>query len=62
MPSPNDLLDRLDARHDELIQKLDDLNLQIESALAQFATPRHSGETLDEIVPAAADRPVRRAA
>lgn len=62
MPTPHELLDRLDARHDELIRKLDELNLQIESALAQFASPRHNGATLDEIVPPAAERPARRAA
>ena len=42
MPTPQELLDRLDSRHDELIQKLDDLNAQIEAALAQFAKARPS--------------------
>jgi hypothetical protein len=35
-PTPRELVDRLDARHDELIAKLDDLNAQIEAALAEF--------------------------
>jgi hypothetical protein len=40
MPSPRELLDRLDSRHDELIRKLDELNAQIEATLAQFAKTR----------------------
>jgi hypothetical protein len=36
MSTPRELLDRLDTRHDELIQKLDDLNAQIEKALAEI--------------------------
>ena len=40
MPTPRELLDRLDSRHDELIRKLDELNAQIEATLAQFAKPR----------------------
>ena len=40
MPTPSEVLDRLDSRHDELIRKLDELNAQIEQALAQFAKPR----------------------
>jgi outer membrane murein-binding lipoprotein Lpp len=35
-----EILDRLDARHDELITKLDELNAQIEAALAEFARSR----------------------
>ena len=46
MPSPpltsRELVDRLDARHDELIARLDELNAQIEAALAEFG---HSRET-----------------
>lgn len=34
--SPRELVDRLDARHDELIARLDELNAQIESALANL--------------------------
>jgi hypothetical protein len=45
MSTPREMLDRLDTRHDDLIQKLDDLNAQIEKALAEIfksraATPR----------------------
>jgi hypothetical protein len=36
MSNPRELLDRLDTRHDELIQKLDELNAQIEKALAEI--------------------------
>ena len=36
MPDPRELLDRLETRHDELIRKLDELNNEIEAALAQF--------------------------
>jgi hypothetical protein len=35
-----EVLHRLDSRHDELIQKLDELNAQIEQALAEFAKSR----------------------
>jgi len=42
MSAPSDTLDRLDARHDELIRKLDELNAQIEQALAEFAKSRES--------------------
>ena len=34
--TPRELVDRLDVRHDELIAKLDELNAQIEAALAEF--------------------------
>jgi hypothetical protein len=60
MPSPpltpRELVDRLDARHDELIARLDELNAQIEAALAEFGRPR--GESA---APAEGKRP-RRAA
>lgn len=40
MPNPpltsRELVDRLDARHEELIAKLDELNAEIETALAEF--------------------------
>jgi tetrahydromethanopterin S-methyltransferase subunit G len=38
--SPRELIDRLDARHDELIERLDELNAQIERALAQVYRAR----------------------
>jgi hypothetical protein len=38
--SPRELVDRLDARHEELIAKLDELNAQIEAALAEFGRQR----------------------
>jgi hypothetical protein len=38
--TPRELVDRLDARHEELIQKLDDLNARIEATLAEFARSR----------------------
>lgn len=51
MPTPREMLDRLDSRHDELIRKLDELNAQIEQALVQFAKPRIQAV---ESIPAAA--------
>ena len=64
MPTPQELLDRLDTRHDELIQKLDDLNAQIEAALAQFAKARTvvapTNDAVVEMKPA--ERTLRRAA
>src|SRR4051812_3745421 len=60
MPSPpltsRELVNRLDARHDELIARLDELNAQIEAALAEFG---HSRETA--AAPGDSKRP-RRAA
>jgi hypothetical protein len=38
--TPREMLDRLDARHDELIARLDELNAQIEAALSEFARTR----------------------
>lgn len=38
--SPRELVDRLDARHEELIAKLDELNAQIEATLAEFGRSR----------------------
>jgi hypothetical protein len=52
-PTPRELLDRLDARHDELIGKLDELNAQIEAALAEFARSREQS-TGEDIVRKAA--------
>jgi hypothetical protein len=40
MPTPRELLDRLDSRHDELIRKLDELNAQVEQALAEIVKSR----------------------
>lgn len=46
-----ELVDRLDARHEELIARLDELNAQIEAALAEFGRPRKvdadDGQSLD---------------
>jgi hypothetical protein len=42
--TPRELVDRLDARHDELIRKLDELNAQIEATLAEFARSRESAD------------------
>jgi hypothetical protein len=48
MPSPSltprEALEHLDARHDELIRKLDELNAQIEAALAEFSTRTEADE------------------
>jgi hypothetical protein len=46
MPSqpltPRELVERLDSRHDELLAKLDELNAQIEAALAEFGRAKES--------------------
>jgi hypothetical protein len=46
MPNPpltsRELVDRLDARHEELISRLDELNAQIEAALAEFGRSRQA--------------------
>jgi hypothetical protein len=41
-PTPGELVDRLDARHEELIRKLDELNARIEATLAEFARSRET--------------------
>jgi hypothetical protein len=38
--SSREVLERLDTRHDELIARLDELNAQIELALAEFVKSR----------------------
>jgi hypothetical protein len=40
LPTPQELLDRLDARHDELIERLDELNGRIEKALVDLSQAR----------------------
>jgi hypothetical protein len=39
-----ELVERLDARHDELIARLDELNAHIEAALAEFGHSRETSE------------------
>ncbi len=51
-PKPCELVDRLHARHDELIQKLDELNARLEATLADFARSRETAAG-DEIPKAA---------
>jgi hypothetical protein len=46
--SPRELFDRLDSRHEELIARLDELNAQIEAALAEFSRPREKPESASE--------------
>jgi hypothetical protein len=43
MLSPREVVAHLDARHEELIEKLDELNARIEATLAEFARARHVG-------------------
>jgi hypothetical protein len=40
LPTPQEMLDRLDVRHDELIERLDELNGRIEQALVDMAQAR----------------------
>jgi hypothetical protein len=65
MPTPRELLDRLDSRHDELIRKLDELNAQIEQALAQIGKSRGNTVPLHDALAEAASEAgpaIRRAA
>jgi hypothetical protein len=39
---PREALDQLDARHEELIRRLDELNAHIEATLRAFAASRQS--------------------
>jgi hypothetical protein len=54
--TPRELVDRLDARHDELIAKLDELNAQIEAVLAEFSRSR------EQPAATSSEAPVRKAA
>jgi hypothetical protein len=51
MPSqpltPRELVERLYSRHDELLAKLDELNAQIEVALAEFGRVRESQQSIE---------------
>ena len=58
MPTPRELLDRLETRHDELLRKLDELNFQIEETLVQFGKARAShAPTADAIAESVATPP-----
>jgi tetrahydromethanopterin S-methyltransferase subunit G len=46
--SPRELVDRLDARHETLVQKLDELNARIEATLAEFARSREPAVVRDQ--------------
>jgi hypothetical protein len=64
-PTPREMLDRLETRHDELLRKLDDLNADIEQALAQFGKARATATDATSESPTAPPveaRPRRRAA
>ncbi len=63
MPTPSELLERLESRHDELIRKLDELNAHIEKALADVYRKRAA--TTRESQPGDApllEQPLRHAA
>jgi hypothetical protein len=47
-PSPRELVDRLDSRHEELLQKLDELNARIELTLAEYTRSRDNREYRQE--------------
>jgi hypothetical protein len=47
--TPRELVDRLDARHDELIAKLDELNAQIQAVLAEFNRSREPAPREEQI-------------
>ena len=51
--SPRELVDRLDSRHEELIRRLDELNAQIEAALAEFGRPKEAAPQPNVIAKAA---------
>ena len=56
MTTPREMLDRLDTRHDELIDKLDNLNAQIEKALAEIFKNRAATSREAAIASAEASR------
>ena len=48
MPTARELVDRLDSRHEELIQKLDELNARIEVTLAEYTRARDNRKYRDD--------------
>ena len=62
MSTPRELLDRLDTGHDELIEKLDDLNAQIEKALAKIFQTRAASTREPAAVAIPTESAPRRAA
>lgn len=51
--SPREMVDRLDSRHEELIQKLDELNARIEVTLAEYTRSRDSRDYRNAVSKAA---------
>jgi hypothetical protein len=47
-PTARELVDRLDSRHEELIQKLDELNARIERTLAECLRSRAAAREDDD--------------
>jgi hypothetical protein len=47
-PTARELVDQLDARHEELIQKLDELNARIEETLAECLRARAAAREDEE--------------
>jgi hypothetical protein len=45
LPTASDVVEHLDARHEELIRKLDELNARIEQTLAEFVRSRDVSPT-----------------
>jgi hypothetical protein len=51
--TPSEALAQLESRHDELIRRLDELNQQIEKALAEFAATSRAAAPAAELRKAA---------
>jgi hypothetical protein len=62
MSAHREVIAQLDARHDELIRKLDELNADIERVLTEFAKSRNAGAQDTAPVEPTAEAPIRRAA
>jgi hypothetical protein len=62
MSTHREVIAELDARHEELIQKLDALNADIERVLAEFAKSRTATPQEVPATAPATEAPARRAA
>lgn len=51
--APSDIIDRLEQRHEELIEELDVLNARLEKALNSFVKPSEETDTAEPVGPVA---------
>jgi hypothetical protein len=47
-PDPTDVVAEIEARQDDLLRRLDDLNIQVERALAEHGKPPGAAEAVKD--------------